>query len=479
MKDFLLLWYLILLVIYPLGATNILVDNFSALLYYTSNSNPGDTILIANGTYNTNGIMVEVSVENITIKSQSGIRDSVILNGYGMYDPSYGNGFWVNANNVTISDLTIQNFRNNCIRIYGNIDGLHVTNCIFRDGGEQFIHVSESGDLSPSENGIIENCLFEYTAGIGPRYYIGGVVGHFCKDWIIKNNVFKHIRSPDPGSSFAEHAIHFWVGSENILVEKNLIINCDRGIGFGMGSSANSGGIIRNNMIYHDANYGEVGISLESSPNTQVYNNSVFMEHDYYNAIEYRFSETQNVYIANNLTNKNISSRNDATGTIEYNNTNAIPDWFIEPSAGDLHLSSDTLSQVVDQGISIPGLVEDFDGDIRPQGTLVDIGADEYLLPTLIEYKGKTNPQNFCLKQNYPNPFNPITTIEFTITHPANVTLTLYNLLGQKIMVIFSGRLGKGLHRKILNSGNLPSGAYYYELKANKNRLVKKCIIIK
>jgi hypothetical protein len=242
-----------------------------------------------------------------------------------------------------------------------------------------------------------------------------------------RNNVFKHIRSPE--SSIAEHAIHFWIDSENILVEKNLIINCDRGIGFGLGSYANSGGIIRNNMIYHDANYGEVGISLESSPNTLVYNNSVFMEHDYFNAIEFRFSETQDVYIANNLTNKSISPRNGATGTIEYNNINAIPDWFIDTSVGDLHLSSDTLSQVIDRGVSISGLVEDFDEDIRPQDTGIDICADEYLLMTSIENNGKINPQNFWLNQNYPNPFNPRTTIEFNIAHHADVTLTLYNLL--------------------------------------------------
>ncbi len=90
------------------------------------------------------------------------------------------------------------------------------------------------------------------------------------------------------------------------------------------------------------------------------------------------------------------------------------------------------------------------------------------------------NIQNsYSLKQNFPNPFNSSTTIEFSILQPSTVTLTLYNILGQKVMLIFSGKLGSGPHKKILNSDNLLSGIYYYELRVNKNRLIKKCIILK
>ena len=104
MKRFLIiLGYLILIVIYPLGATEILVHNYSELLDALNNSTPGDTILMANGIYNMNSY-AQVDIENITIKSQSGIRDSVILNGNGLYS-----GFWIDANNVTIKDITIKN----------------------------------------------------------------------------------------------------------------------------------------------------------------------------------------------------------------------------------------------------------------------------------------------------------------------------------------------------------------------------------
>lgn len=178
----------------------------------------------------------------------------------------------------------------------------------------------------------------------------------------------------------SEFAVHFWDGSANNTVEKNTIINCDRGIGFGLQSYGNTGGIIRNNMIYHAASAGlfaDVGIALAESPNTQVYNNTIFMENSFPWVIEYRFTSTQNVLVANNLTNKPIQSRDGGSGTVTKNVTNATGTWFVNRSSGDLHLAS-AVSTVVDMGQAVSGLSDDFDGQSRPQGTGIDIGADEF-----------------------------------------------------------------------------------------------------
>ena len=156
-------------------------------------------------------------------------------------------------------------------------------------------------------------------------------------------------------------------------MERNQLISNARGIGFGLGGSGHSGGLIRNNMVH---TIQDVGIGLESAPNALVYNNSIFTE-NYQNSIEYRFSTTLGVEIFNNLTNRAIASRDGGSGSLERNITHAQGSWFIDAAGGDLHLGSPT-SSVVDQGLTLALVSDDFDGDLRPIGPAFDIGADEY-----------------------------------------------------------------------------------------------------
>lgn len=134
-------------------------------------------------------------------------------------------------------------------------------------------------------------------------------------------------------------------------------------------------------MLYHGPDHGQsdVGIGLESAPGAQVYNNTIYHEHSYPNAIEYRFAATTGVTISNNLSNRAITSRQDASATLAANVTTALPTWFRNLSAGNLHLAS-PIAEIIDKGIFINGLTDDLDKEQRPQGTGIDIGADEYPL---------------------------------------------------------------------------------------------------
>jgi hypothetical protein len=151
----------------------------------------------------------------------------------------------------------------------------------------------------------------------------------------------------------------------------------------GMGNeNIQNGGIIRNNMIYHHAisgtDFGDVGIALENCVDFGVYNNTIIFANNYNNAIEYRFSSTQRITIQNNCTNKRIQARDGASGTVSNNVTDAQSGWFVSPSTGNLHLISRSISAVIDKGISVAGLLSDIDGDKRPIGSDIDIGADEF-----------------------------------------------------------------------------------------------------
>ncbi len=353
------------------------VKNFNELIVALIEALPGDTILLEDGVYPIAGTWaVQVYTDNLTIRGASGNRESVIIEGWGMNGQSH-HGFYVNADHVTIADLTVQNVRNHCIQTGVDADHLLVRNCILRDAGEQILKVPAAPEPDFSQGGQVAGCLFEYTRGVGPRYYIGGIDVHRGKDWIVRDNEFRHIRSP--AGSLAEHAIHFWNHSRNTLVERNRIITCDRGIGFGLGSSPHTGGIIRNNTIFHDGSPGfnDVGIGLESSPGTKVVNNTIFLSQAYPNAIEYRFFGTQDVLIANNLVGGRIQARDGALADLATNLSGAQAHWFKDSLEGDLHLAF-AVPQVTGQGTALLDLEDDMDGEIRPLEDGVDIGADEW-----------------------------------------------------------------------------------------------------
>jgi hypothetical protein len=371
----------------PAGAQQI-VSTVAQLESAVSAANAGTAsseILLADGTYAL-AQPLALRANGMVVRSQSGSRAAVALEGSGMTS-GITHVFHVFGHDVTIADLTMRNVWNHAVQVHGeapsSADRTVLRNLVLQDTGQQMVKVSyKQGAAASADGGLVEGCLFEYTAGIGPQYYIGGVDAHQAQDWVVRGNTFRGIRSPD--ANVAEHAVHFWSDAGGTLVERNLIVNCDRGIGFGLGSRGHQGGIIRNNMIYHadlGADRGDVGIELESAVGTEVYNNTVYQEHGYPTAISVRFA-VSSVYVANNLLRTAgggpvIWKRDGATLTQEANVTAAQAGWFVDLAAGNLRLSG-AIASVIDQGVAVIGLVDDFDGRPRPQGAGPDVGAFEY-----------------------------------------------------------------------------------------------------
>lgn len=113
-----------------------------------------------------------------------------------------------------------------------------------------------------------------------------------------------------------------------------------------------------------------------------------------------------------------------------------------------------------------------------------DQETDPYTSYTAIGEE-KTLPTKYALNQNYPNPFNPTTTISFTLPEASHVTLTVYDVLGQKVRTLIDNELATaGTHFQKWDGKDdfghqVASGIYFYKLKADHFSAIKKMVMMK
>ena len=88
-------------------------------------------------------------------------------------------------------------------------------------------------------------------------------------------------------------------------------------------------------------------------------------------------------------------------------------------------------------------------------------------------------PDHYVLEQNRPNPFNPSTNIRYYLRDAGKVKLTVYNIMGEEVAVLVDNTQSAGYHTVNFEGSNLPSGIYFYRLKAGDFSDIKKMIIVK
>jgi len=130
----------------------------------------------------------------------------------------------------------------------------------------------------------------------------------------------------------------------------------------------------------------------------------------------------------------------------------------------------------------------------NPNPVLPQAG-DQFLLKTfkpvsaedIYEFVGEMNPiiqainqpSKIKLSNNYPNPFNPVTTIEFELSQKSQVTLKIFNILGEEVCTLLSASLLSGFHSVDWDASNVAGGLYIYQLRAGNYTAVKKMVLLK
>ncbi len=218
--------------------------------------------------------------------------------------------------------------------------------------------------------------------------YTGGVDGHQAWGWEVRLNRIEGFWCDD---GLSEHAVHFWTGSRDTVTERNVIVNCARGVGYGLGETGASrayeddpypgvgymghlDGIIRNNMIFADigARF-DTGIMLDQARGTRVLHNTVVSTTAPFNCIEWRFDNTE-VTLTNNLVSHNLMDRG-GVATLSGNLEAAPLSWFADGAGGDLHLAAGAGAIGAGAAVPVTWCDTDLDGDDR--SAPFDVGADE------------------------------------------------------------------------------------------------------
>ena len=381
-------------------ATTVIGGDVDGLLAAIDGAEPGDVILLEDGTWDLGGSFLRLDVPGVTLRGASGNRDAVVLDGNGETWQILN----IQASDVTVADLTTVNAFNHGVHVTGTSDSNHtgtlIYNVVVRDAGQQAIKVNQSPEGFFPDFGTIACSRLELTdAGrslIRDNCYTGGIDAHRTHGWRVHDNTIVGFWCE---SGLSEHGVHFWRTNSHAIVERNLVANCARGIGLGLADSADSvrppleptdcaadsspddyAGIVRNNFVIADdprlfgsAGGFDTGIGAWNACDTRIVHNTVYSTQAPFSSIEWRFDATSGL-VANNLVSHNIRERTAGTAVETANVTEAGASWFRSTEEWNLHLEASADASL---GVHLePGVCdEDIDGD--PRGPTPDVGADQ------------------------------------------------------------------------------------------------------
>jgi len=368
------------------GGSVVTVSTVQELRDAVSAATPGTTIELTDGTYtwddNTTLVRFE-DKQNITVRSQSGNRDAVVLQGQGINSSTEFVFKLYRSDFITIEDLTMKDVYWHCVQLNEGSENFVVRNCVMWDAGEGPIKSTVISGLDGPwcDYGLVEDCVIGYT-DTGERGVVEGGDIIAVAGWVVRNTEFYrviHPRKNKVGYGFFAKA-----ASEDTVIENCYFQDCEVSMSFGGGGSPvelhryenpseHYRGILRNNIIHYSS---DVGVYMNTAEDFKIYNNTLWTDNGF-SSIDVRFAASYGD-IVNNICSDGYQLRDGATATLATNLFNASSSLFVDQANADYHLVS-TATDAIDQGTDTTADVPtDMDGEARPQGSAVDIGADEY-----------------------------------------------------------------------------------------------------
>jgi predicted GH43/DUF377 family glycosyl hydrolase len=336
------------------------------------------------------------------------------------------------------------------------------------------------------ENNIITKNELHCAASIGAGIYVvywepGGEISDNFPCPVISNNIIANNYSEDKGAG-----IGIWTAEDNHnpnsiiapqpAIINNTIVNNKANDGCGI-FNFDSYPLLMNNILWND-------LSVEGS--REIFNNDL----DYPQASDKINGGELFIYYSD------IQGGWEGEGNIDVDPT------FVDTDNGNYRLTE--TSKCVGTGTD-SSLIQDYwyhcpsydfyhHNRPNPIDKYVDIGAIES--PYVRDPEGISSginiyPEIFNLSQNHPNPFNSNTVISWQVgvtgRSPVQIDLSIYNILGQKVATLVSGKQKAGFHSVEWDASEFSSGVYYYQLLAGDPsassgqvyREVKKMILLK
>lgn len=370
------------------------VARIEELFAATQRARPGDSILIADGRY-VLPRRLEIKADGVTLRGASGRRENVVLDG----DGTLGELLAVTAcSDVTIADLTIQNVKWNGIKINSET-GVHrllIHNCVLHNIWQRAI----KGVHVPPENRErlrptacrVQGCLIYNdrpkafsddetdTAQTYDGNYVGGIDVMFAKNWVISDNVFWNIQGR---THAARGAIFLWHHSEDCLIERNVIVDCDAGICLGNSHRGDSAlhatrATVRNNFVMRAP---EGGIVAAWTRDCRIVHNTVCDPQNRLGRLLRFVHDNDGLFVANNLLSgpglpglPGFSNESPSRITLRNNVVKDVTASLSAPQRGDLRLTPRTVD-AMDKGLPLAEARQDIER--RPRDATPDVGAHE------------------------------------------------------------------------------------------------------